>query len=98
MASPRRSTTSVRIKPPADRRCARCRCRCRASDDTNVLGWRQAYLEGRPISWLCPDCALFVSSIVPAGSKFWGPGTVEASEAATDRIQGSGREDAAKPP
>jgi hypothetical protein len=92
MASPSKSTTSGGIKPPADRRCVRCRCH--ASDDTDGLGWRQAYLEGQSISWLCPDCALFVSSIVPARSKFWGPGG--ASQAATDRLQGSGR-DAVKP-
>jgi hypothetical protein len=79
MASPSRWTTVGRVKPPADRRCVRCRCH--VSDDADVLEWRQTYLEGRPISWLCPECALFVLSIVPAWSKFWGPGTGDASQA-----------------
>jgi hypothetical protein len=72
---PQQTSDRSTAEPEADRRCVRCHCQ--GSDGAEIVGWRQAHLEGRPISWLCPDCATFVSSIVPASSRFWAAGSAD---------------------
>jgi hypothetical protein len=50
------------------------RCHSLASSGAESVRSRQTFLAGRPISWLCPERALFLSSIVLASWKFWRDG------------------------